>query len=184
MNADVIQEKTAVFSFGSLSRTEEPRLYDLDEPTRELPLIAGRFAGREWSAEELRRELREKGAPQGREMRRRRAVTLLTGALCAMLLLVVSMLGQACFSSRSAAGRPAAENVIVFSQKETVPAAAVHAEKMSAAELTGVQLLRETRGEISPSEGSDRITVLNVRRGRELRHFWQSLSDAFSAAGG
>ena len=45
MNADVIQEKTAVFSFGSLSRTEEPRLYDLDEPTRELPLIAGRFAG-------------------------------------------------------------------------------------------------------------------------------------------
>ena len=126
MNADVIQEKTAVFSFGSLSRTEEPRLYDLDEPTRELPLIAGRFAGREWSAEELRRELREKDAPQGREMRRRRAVTLLTGALCAMLLLVVSMLGQACFSSRSAAGRPAAENVIVFSQKETVPAAAVH----------------------------------------------------------
>ena len=117
-------------------------------------------------------------------MRRRRAVTLLTGALCAMLLLVVSMLGQACFSSRSAEGRPAAENVIVFSQKETVPAAAVHAEKMSAAELTGVQLLRETRGEISPSEGSDRITVLNVRRGRELRHFWQSLSDAFSAAGG
>ena len=184
MNADVIQEKTAVFSFGSLSRTEEPRLYDLDEPTRELPLIAGRFAGREWSAEELRRELREKDAPQGREMRRRRAVTLLTGALCAMLLLVVSMLGQACVSSRSAEGRPAAENVIVFSQKETVPAAAVHAEKMSAAELTGVQLLRETRGEISPSEGSDRITVLNVRRGRELRHFWQSLSDAFSAAGG
>ena len=104
--------------------------------------------------------------------------------LTAMLLLVVSMLGQACFSSRSAEGRPAAENVIVFSQKETVPAAAVHAEKMSAAELTGVQLLRETRGEISPSEGSDRITVLNVRRGRELRHFWQSLSDAFSAAGG
>ena len=55
MIADVIQEKTAVFSFGSLSRTEEPRLYDLDEPTRELPLIAGRFAGREWTAEELRR---------------------------------------------------------------------------------------------------------------------------------
>ncbi len=94
------------------------------------------------------------------------------------------MLGQACFSARSAAGRPAAENVIVFSQREKVPAAAVRAEKLSAAELPGVQLLRETRGEISSSEGSDRITVLNVRRGRELRHFWQSLSDAFSAAGG
>ena len=132
----------------------------------------------------MKHAAREDVLREAREMRRRRAVTLLTGALCAMLLLVVSMLGQACFSSRSAAGRPAAENVIVFSQKETVPAAAVHAEKMSAAELTGVQLLRETRGEISPSEGSDRITVLNVRRGRELRHFWQSLSDAFSAAGG
>ena len=184
MNADVIQEKTAVFSFGDLARTEEPRLYDLDEPTRELPLIAGRFAGREWSAEELRRELREKDAPQGREMRRRRTVTLRTGALCAMLLLVVSMLGQACFSERSTAGRPAAENVIVFAQKDRVPAAVVRAEKTSAAETTGVRLLKETGGEISSSEGSDRITVLNVRRGRELRHFWLSLSDAFSAAGG
>ena len=184
MNADVIQEKTAVFSFGSLTRTEEPRLYDLDEPTRELPLIAGRFAGREWSAEELRRELREKNAPQGREMRRRRAVTLFTGALCAMLLLIVSMLGQACFSERSTEGVPAAENVIVLAQKERVPAAVARAEKMSAAEMSGVKLLRETHGEIAHTEESDRITVLNVRRGSELRHFWQSLSDALTTAGG
>ena len=56
MTAETLNQKTAVFSFGSLSAREEPRSYDVDEPTRKLPLIAGRFAGREWDEEELKRE--------------------------------------------------------------------------------------------------------------------------------
>ena len=55
MRPESMDQKTAVFTFGSLA-AEEPRSYDVDEPTKELPLIAGRFAGREWDAEELRRE--------------------------------------------------------------------------------------------------------------------------------
>ena len=48
MTTDSMNGKTAVFSLGSITRQAEPRSYDMDEPTRELPLIAGRSAGREW----------------------------------------------------------------------------------------------------------------------------------------
>ena len=35
MRPEVLEQKTAVFSFGSLA-AEEPRSYDVDEPTREV----------------------------------------------------------------------------------------------------------------------------------------------------
>ena len=119
MTADSMQEKTAVFTFGSLSAPEEQRSYDMDEPTRELPLIAGRFAGREWAAEDLRREFSENGGLTGRQLRRRRAVTLSVGALAAMLLLVMSLLGQARLVDLNEQTVAAAETVTALRREQS-----------------------------------------------------------------
>ena len=89
MRPELQDQKTAVFSFGSLA-VEEPRSYDMDEPTRQLPLIAGRFAGREWDVEELRREEDRKKearkAPQNK-----RWFLPAVGAAAAAVLLVGSL---------------------------------------------------------------------------------------------
>ena len=182
MNADSMQEKTAVFSFGSLSREDEPRSFDLDEPTRELPLIAGRFAGREWAPEDLRREFRENSTLTGRELHRRRTMTLLIGAVCAMLLLVISMLGQAVLADRDTGTATAEENMIVFYREENARPAiaqtAVPQQRDTASDAAArVRLLRQTQEGIPENAIEDRVTVLNVRRGRELHRFWQSISD-------
>ena len=183
MNADSMQEKTAVFSFGNLSREEEPRSYDLDEPTRELPLIAGRFAGREWAPEDLRREFRENSTQSGRELRRRRTATLLVGAACAVFLLVISMLGQAQLADGNYSAAPAEENVIVFYREENArPVTIKGTDDRQSETLTDtavrVQLLRQTQEGIPDLAAEDRVTVLNIRRGTELHRFWQSISDA------
>ena len=186
MYADSMQDKTAVFSIGSLSREEEPRTYDLDEPTRELPLIAGRFAGREWAPEDLRREFRETDTLSGRELRRRRTATLLIGAVCAILLLVVSMLGQAQLTERSIAMAPAEENKIVFYREENVRPVMTKSTQAqrdtSSYNDERVQLLRQVQEGIPDHASEDRITVMNVRRGRELHRFWQSISDALGGS--
>ena len=187
MNADSMQEKTAVFSFGSLSREEEPRSYDMDEPTRELPLIAGRFAGREWAPEDLRREFRENSAQSGRELRRRRTATLLIGAACAVFLLVMSMLGQAQLEDGNYSAAPAEENVIVFYREENARPAMTNGTDDRQRETfqdtaARVQLLRQTQEGIPDRESEDRVTVLNVRRGTELHRFWQSISDALGGS--
>ena len=188
MSVDSMQEKTAVFSFGSLAGAGEPRVYDLDEPTRELPLIAGRFAGREWAAEDLRREFSENGGLTGGELRRRRTATLVIGALAAVLLLVMSLLGQAKLVDVNDRAVAAAESVTELRREQNellveYERARLRAGSESLSAGAGrVQLLRAAQGEISGPETEDRVTVLNVRRGRELHHFWRSFVDTLGAS--
>jgi|GEM_PF-3593249 hypothetical protein len=188
MTADSMQEKTAVFTFGSLSRAEEPRSYDMDEPTRELPLIAGRFAGREWTAEELRREFSENSGLSGKELRRRRIFTLAIGALCAMLLLVMSLVGQARLVDLDARTTAATETVSALRREQSELLVEYEQARIRAgsAEPTAVndriQRLRSVQISNHDQEAEDRITVLSVRRGRELHHFWHSLIDTLGVS--
>ena len=188
MKSDPMQDKTAVFSFGSLNVADEPRSYDLDEPTRELPLIAGRFAGREWDAEDLRREFSEKETLTGRVLRRRRAATLAIGALCAMFLVVMSLLGQARLVDMNEQTSLAIAEVAELRREHNELVIAYEQTRLRAGGgdvATGesrVQLLRQAQSEIAPNEAEDVVTVLNVRRGREFHHFWQSLVDTLGVS--
>ena len=182
MKADSMLEKTAVFSLGDLTREEEPRSFDLDEPTRELPLIAGRFAGREWDPEDLRREFRENRTLSDGELRRRRAATLLIGAVCAVLLLAVSMLGQAGLADRNAAPAASAEITSIVYEENVQPAVIITGSARGADGASRLQRLRQTQESMPEYGGEDRVTVLNVRRGSELRHFWQSLTEALGSS--
>ncbi len=183
MSADTMLEKTAVFSFGDLPGAEEPRLYDIDEPTRELPLIAGRFAGREWDPEELRRDFAEENR-RDPAVRRRRIRTLSLGALAAMLLLVASLLGQArlvdCNEQTVAAAETAAElreeqNLLLAELQQTRVYEA-NASFETAALRRGAQTVRPD------GNAEDVATVLSVRRGREMRHYWLSFIDGLGVS--
>ena len=190
MRPDSMQEKTAVFTFGSLAEAEEPRSFDLDEPTRELPLIAGRFAGREWTPEDLRRELAEKDTLTGKALRRRRTAALAVGALCAMLLLVLSLVGQARLVERNTQTVAAAQTVSELRKEqsrllveyERTRLRAGSGVGVSAADNSRVQLLRQAQSEFPETEAEDTITVINVRRGRELQHFWHTLVDTLGVS--
>ena len=188
MTADSMQEKTAVFTFGSLSGDREPRSYDLDEPTRELPLIAGRFAGREWAAEDLRRELASGSALSDKEKRRRRALTLSLGALAAMLLLVMSLLGQARLVGLNERAAVQTETVAELRQEHSRLLAEyeqTRAGRLSESAPAGAaraEMLRAAQNDLPETAAEDRITVLNVRRGRELKHLWNSIVDTLGVS--
>ncbi len=167
MRPEVLEQKTAVFSFGSLA-VEEPRSYDVDEPTRELPLIAGRFAGREWDVEALRQE--EDRKKEARRTRQNRAwfVPALSAA-AAVVLLVGSLTGQAALldvSEKAAASR--SEIASLSLERDTLRleyARSALTQDRSAPALESVR----TR--------EDKATVLSVRRGHELDRFWDSVVD-------
>lgn len=173
-----MQEKTAVFSFGSLSGAEEPRSYDIDEPTRELPLIAGRFAGREWVPGEMLRERPEKTSLNGAAMRRRNAFALSVGALAAMLLLVISLLGQARLVDMNEEANALSARADALRQEQNV--LVVQYELSRAESFYTAAGYEQTPAVVTFSEeplGEGRATVLSVRRGREIHHFWRSLVD-------
>lgn len=162
-------ENTAVFHFGNLT-VDEPRSYDMDEPTRELPLIAGRFVGREWTAEAVSASA-EKKTDKGRLCRRPLAAAL-TVAL-AVALLVGSMLNRTklvelneeavALSGEIADLRTEQEKILLRQEDLRL--------SMDLEQLTeGIPPEVETAGE-------DRATVLNIRHGRELGHLWESLVD-------
>ena len=178
MTIEPMEEKTAVFQLGSLPSHAEPRSYDLDEPTRELPLISGRFAGREWIVEDLQREYTEKKAEKAlRPRKTRRALGLSLGAAAAAILLICSLLGQA--------------KLVDLNEKTTAAEtqiAELQAER-SEQQARGAVLRVENRsGQAAAAESADagetgdRATVLSIRRGREMNYLWNSFLDSVGAS--
>ena len=166
MTAETMTQKTAVFSFGSLSAREEPRSYNVDEPTRKLPLIAGRFAGREWDEDELQREYEQK--KQKPVHSRIWVVVISILALAAALLLIGSLMGRA--------------RLVVLNQQavETTQEIGMLRQEQNELRLRSAQtsILRAGNGPVSAvPAGEDTAVVLSVRRGHELQHMWNSLVD-------
>ena len=167
MRPELQDQKTAVFSFGSLA-VEEPRSYDMDEPTRQLPLIAGRFAGREWDVEELQREEDRKKEARKERQNRRWFVPVLSAA-AAVAMLVGSLTGQAALLDVS-------ENAAA-SRREIVSLSAERDALRLEYARSGLALDRSAQT-FEPVQGrEDKATVLSVRRGHELDHFWDSVVD-------
>ena len=167
MRPEVLEQKTAVFTFGSLA-VEEPRSYDIDEPTRELPLIAGRFAGREWGGEELRQEQERKF--EGRKScGNSRWLAPVIGAATAVLLLVGSLSGQAALLDVSESAAVEQQEIAQLRRERDALrleyAQSGLALKAGEAE-TGTVRVRE-----------DKATVLGTRRGHEFDRFWESVVD-------
>ena len=177
MTRELDLKKTAVFSFDRLTAREEPRSYDVDEPTRELPLIAGRFAGREWIAEELRSEPIVKFTSKPNSAFRR-AAALALGGVTAAALLVGALMGQA--------------ELIDMNEEAVVVSAEISAlrEEQNTLLLRYAELSPAHVGEDAPaasevgtsSVGQDKATVLNIRHGRELGHMWESFVDTLGAS--
>ena len=181
MTRELTYEKTAVFSFGSLDIAEEPRSYDLDEPTRELPLIAGRFAGREWTAESVQPAPVVKKT-EGDNRAFRRTVGLVAAAMAAVALMVGSLMGQAKLvdlneqavtASTEIAALRTEQNTLLLHLEESNPAA----ELNSIPETFETRLFDEILTAGVENTGEDKATVLNIRHGRELGYLWESFVD-------
>lgn len=165
---------TAVFHIGSLA-AEEPRSYDVDEPTRELPLIAGRFAGREWTVEAASAPAEKKpgkgrslGGPLAAALATALAVALLIGSLLDQTEIVELNEDAVALSGEIADLREEQEELLLRRE-----------------ELRPAMDLEQLAGEMIPegeTAGEDRATVLNIRHGRELGHLWESLVDTLGAS--
>ena len=182
MTRELDLEKTAVFTIGSIAAQEEPRSYDVDEPTRELPLIAGRFAGREWTAENLRTEPVVKNT-DGTAAPRRWAAALILSGVTAAALLVGALMGQAeLVNMNEEAGVVSAEiaalreeqNALLLRYEEIGPSA-VWEDVGPAAPGTPAEAGALTAGQ-------DRATVLKIRHGHELGRLWESFVDTLGAS--
>ena len=128
------------------------------------------------------------GLLSGKELRRRRIFTLAIGALCAMLLLVMSLVGQARLVDLDARTTAATETVSALRREQSELLVEYEQARIRAgsAEPTAVndriQRLRSVQISNHDQEAEDRITVLSVRRGRELHHFWHSLIDTLGVS--
>ena len=94
MNAKTTEQKTAVFTPCAESMEATRAFPVLDEDTRELPLIADRFAGRYWDGR-MEKETDETGGKPARKKTWRSALAFGAAAVAAMLLFVGSLTGQA-----------------------------------------------------------------------------------------
>ena len=167
MRPEVLEQKTAVFSFGTLA-AEEPRSYNVDEPTRELPLIAGRFAGREWDVEKLRQE-QERKVEERRARRKRSWLVPAAGAAAAVALLIGSLAGQAAILDTNETAAAADREIAVMRQEQDYL-------RLQYARSALTLEMNENRSETEQTR-EDKATVLGVRRGRELQHFWDQVVD-------
>ena len=170
MRPESMDQKTAVFTFASLA-AEEPRSYDVDEPTRELPLIAGRFAGREWDVEELRRDYDRK--QEAREARQKKKWFVpAVGAAAAVMLLIGALTGQAALVDVNEKLASAEREVSALHREQD--ALRLEYARSGLALETGQT---ETWALPQTAARQDKATVLNVRRGHELQYFWDSVVD-------
>ena len=181
MTRELTNEKTAVFAFGDLDIAEEPRSYDLDEPTRELPLIAGRFAGREWTAEKLQSAPAVPKTERG-DKAFHRTVGLAAAAMAAVALMVGSLMGQAKLvdlneqavtASTEIAALRTEQNNLLLRLEESNPAADLNSIPESLESRVLDEMLTAGVG----NTGEDKATVLNIRHGRELGYLWESFVD-------
>ena len=179
MAAGFLNEKTAVFEPGSLTRLAEPRSYDVDEPTRELPLIAGRFAGREWAVEDLRREETrrlelKKTAPRTVSHPRMAAAMALCVVL-ALSLLVGSLFGRSRMveMNEEAVGVTAQISALEEEQR-TLRVQYEELRRYPAAERLSAESITSA---LSASGGQDKATVLHLRHGNEMPQLWRAFID-------
>lgn len=180
------EERTAVFHPGSLT-AKEPRSYDMDEPTRQLPLISGRFAGREWIVEDLEREYTEKKAAKAEKKpgRFRTAAAVLTG-LAAVIVLVLALLGQAKLVALNEESAALEREIAVLREEEDRALAVTDRIVLSAEDEGPAALGAWQSGELSgnrpETDGQDVATVLNIRRGQRMNHLWRTFVDGLGAS--
>ena len=178
----VSEQKTAVYApLTDENEEEKTRAFPVaDEDTKELPLIAERFAGRYWDG----RVEDETDNKPARRSERRWALAFGLAAAAVMLLLVGALTGQAKLTAMNdelvavnthIAELQAEERVLCVEAEEAESLSAV---EKAAAETLGMQSPRFDQI-ASGAELSDHATVLNVRRGQTLRHFWERLLDTF-----
>lgn len=183
MKAKITEEKTAVFTPCAESAEATRAFAVSDEDTKELPLIAERFAGRYWDGH-IEDKPEEKPA---RKKSFRSAVAFGAAVVAAMLLLVGSLTGQAkltamndelvAVSARISELKAEERTLLV----ETERAESLSAVESYAVETLGMQPPRLDQRSTGASELSDRATVLHERRGQGLRHFWEKLLDTVVA---
>lgn len=183
MKAKITEEKTAVFTPCAES-AEATRAFPVsDEDTKELPLIAERFAGRYWDGH-IEDEPAEKPA---RKKSFRSALVFGTAAVAAMLLLVGSLTGQAKLTAMNDELVAVSERISELKAEErTLLVETERAESLSAVESYAVETLgmqppRLDQRNNGTAELSDRATVLHERRGQGLRLFWENLLDTVVA---
>lgn len=185
MIENAMEQKTAVFSLGDLSRENAAAGRDMDDSTRELPLIAGRFAGRQWIVEDLKREAEEK--PARPEKSRAHRLLLAACAAAAMLLLVFSLMGQARLAALNDRAVALSGEVRDLRQEQIalrVEAAAgqdLSEADRYAVETLGMQMPRGDQVLTMETRAQDKATVLGVRRGRGASYLWNVLLDELGA---
>ena len=183
MKAKITEEKTAGFTPCAESAEATRAFAVSDEDTKELPLIAERFAGRYWDGH-IEDKPEEKPA---RKRSFRSTAAFGAAAVAAMLLLVGSLTGQAgltamndelvAVSARISELKAEERTLLV----ETERAESLSAVESYAVETLGMQPPRLDQRSTGASELSDRATVLHERRGQGLRHFWEKLLDTVVA---
>lgn len=183
MKAKITEEKTAVFTPCAESAEATRAFAVSDEDTKELPLIAERFAGRYWDGH-IEDKPEEKPA---RKKSFRSTAAFGAAAVAAMLFLVGSLTGQAgltamndelvAVSARISELKAEERTLLV----ETERAESLSAVESYAVETLGMQPPRLDQRSTGASELSDRATVLHERRGQGLRHFWEKLLDTVVA---
>ena len=183
MKAKITEEKTAVFTPCAESAEATRAFAVSDEDTKELPLIAERFAGRYWDGH-IEDKPEEKPA---RKKSFRSTAAFGAAAVAAMLLLVGSLTGQAGLTAMNDELVAVSERISELKAEErTLLVETERAESLSAVESYAVETLgmqppRLDQRSTGASELSDRATVLHERRGQGLRHFWEKLLDTVVA---
>ena len=183
MKAKITEEKTAVFTPCAESAEATRAFAVSDEDTKELPLIAERFAGRYWDGH-IEDKPEEKPA---RKKSFRSTAAFGAAAVAAMLLLVGSLTGQAELTAMNDELVAVSERISELKAEErTLLVETERAESLSAVESYAVETLgmqppRLDQRSTGASELSDRATVLHERRGQGLRHLWEKLLDTVVA---
>lgn len=180
-----ITEKTIVFNFGDLSADQGNAGLLMDDETRELPLISGRFAGRCWDAEELLREEEQRTSMRRRTSARRRwfAPAALAGAALSFALLTGSLLGQAHMTELNDQILAAQEEVIVLRQERDrtqirgLSGISVNTAEGYATKTLGLQRRSREQETDHVQRNEDRATVLGVRRGQGFTYFCRTIID-------
>lgn len=182
MTTNAMEQKTAVFAIGDLSRESVAAGHQMDDTTRELPLIAGRFAGRQWIAEDLRREEEERPIRRERPRRRRRFAALALCGVMAFLLLVGSLMVQSRLTAMNEeAAALSAEIQALREERDTLWVEyAETAETARPARPESVTLgmeIRDGQAAYVTAPVADKATVLGVRRGQSAAYIWNSVID-------
>lgn len=183
-------DATAVYHFGDLHRENPSAGLQMDDDTKELPLISGRFAGREWKVEELRREEQERARRRVPLLQRpwlRFGATALAGAALSFALLTASLTGQAELTGLNDQAVAAAAEIQTL-REENDRLRTQHAQlyDMSAAEeyaveTLGMQRARQEQVTYLSERSQDRATVLGVRRGQGFNYFCHQVIDTLGA---